>query len=298
MSNSDDHLSEKARSLLELTDEERIHALYEYRWIRYPRAKDILFRLEQLINRPRVQRMKNLLIVGDSNNGKSEILQRFQALYPGDDNPDSESITLPVMMVQAPPSPDEGRLYEGILQNLGAPIRSKDSPGRKFHQVATVLERTGTKMLILDELHNVLAGSSAAQQRFCNALRFIGNELRISIAAAGIDDAFNLLRSDDQLANRFDSMLLPRWANDDDYLRLLASFETVLPLRNVSNLNEEEIATKLLSMSEGLIGELSTILNEAAELAIRTKRERIDLDLLKKLRWQQPSNRKFKTPPQ
>lgn len=47
----------------------------------------------------------------------------------------------------------------------------------------------------------------------------------------------------------------------------------------------------------GLIGELSTILNEAAERAIRTKKEHIDLEILKKLGWQQPSHRKLKAPP-
>jgi len=292
-----DHLTEDARSLLELSDEARILELHGYRWIGYPRAKDILIRLDQLLNRPRVQRMRNLLIVGHTNNGKSEILKRFLTLHPANDNAAGENIIVPVMMVQAPPTPDEGRLYDEILNKLGAPFRRKDPPGQKLHQIATLFDRIKTRTFIIDDLHNVLAGNSAAQRKFCNVIRYIGNELQISIAAAGIDEAFNVLQSDDQLANRFDSVVLPKWKNDDDYLKLLGSFERVLPLRKRSDLAQDDIAMKLLSMSEGLIGELSTILNEAAELAIKEKKERIDLALLKKMRWQLPSNRKYKTPP-
>lgn len=297
MTNSTDHLSEKARSWLELRDEDRIRELYGYRWIGYPKAKEILTRLDQLLNRPRVPRMKNLLIVGDTNNGKSEILRRFQSLHPSNDNPEGENIILPVLMLQTPPTPDEGRLYDGILHKLGAPFNRKDAAGKKLHAVSTLFNQIDTRMLILDEIHHVLAGGSSKQRGFCNVIKYIGNELMISIGAAGIDEAFNVFQSDDQLANRFDSMVLPRWTYCDDYLSLLASFETVLPLRHASNLTDEDIATKLLSMSEGLLGELSTILNDATELAISTKKERIDLDLLKELRWQQPSHRKYKTPP-
>lgn len=297
MNNSEDHLSEKARLLLELSDEERIHELYKRRWIGYPRAKAILSRLEDLLNRPKVQRMRNLLIVGHTNNGKSEILNRFQNLHPRDDNPTGESIVLPVMIIQTPPTPDESRLYDEILHKLGAPFNRKEVPGKKLHEVATLFEQIKTRMLVLDELHNVLAGNHLAQRRFCNVIRYVGNELQISIVAAGTDEAFNVLQSDDQLSNRFDSVELPKWQNDEDYLSLLASFERVLPLRYPSHLVDDDLATKLLSMSEGLIGELSTVLNAASESAIRTKKERIDLDLLNGLSWQLASHRKFKSPP-
>jgi hypothetical protein len=45
-------------------------------------------------------------------------------------------------------------------------------------------------------------------------------------------------------------------------------------------------------MSEGLIGELVEILTRAAVLAVKTKKEKITIDLLDKIRWVPPSQRK------
>lgn len=288
-----DHLNERSKSYLALSDEERISKIHDEKWIRYTKAKEILARLEQLLKRPRVNRMKNLLLVGETNNGKTRILKRFQKLHPGDDNPEGDAIFLPVLLIQCPPVPDEGRFYNEILSKLHAPFNRRARPGDKLHEVKVTLEKIDAKMLILDEIHNVLAGTSAKQRLFLNVLKYLGNELKITIVAAGIDEAFNVLASDPQLANRFDSVVLPRWELNGDFISLLVSFERALPLREPSLLaKNEDIRLKLHSMSAGLIGELSDILKGAAELAIRTKKERIDLGILKKLKWQHPSERK------
>jgi hypothetical protein len=66
----------------------------------------------------------------------------------------------------------------------------------------------------------------------------------------------------------------------------------MLPLKKPSNLIGESLSIKLLSMSEGLIGELSSILGKAADFAIRSGAERIDLKILKEIRWVPPSERR------
>jgi hypothetical protein len=50
---------------------------------------------------------------------------------------------------------------------------------------------------------------------------------------------------------------------------------------------------KLLNMSEGLIGELSAILTEAAVKAIRSKKERIDTKILGDIDFIPPADRKW-----
>jgi hypothetical protein len=77
-------------------------------------------------------------------------------------------------------------------------------------------------------------------------------------------DAFNAIQIDPQLANRFEPALLPRWSMNEDYLRLLASFEPERP----SNLIDPVLATKILTLSGGTIGEISTLLTRAALKAI------------------------------
>jgi hypothetical protein len=92
-----------------------------------------------------------------------------------------------------------------------------------------LLRKVGVRMLVIDELHNVLAGNSVNRREFLNLLRFLGNELRIPLVGVGTRDAYLAIRSDDQLENRFEPMMLPVWEANDDCCSLLASFAASLP---------------------------------------------------------------------
>jgi hypothetical protein len=51
------------------------------------------------------------------------------------------------------------------------------------------LKRMEVKLLMLDEVHNLLAGSAKEQRILLNALRYISNELQLSLVCLGIGDA-------------------------------------------------------------------------------------------------------------
>jgi Bacterial TniB protein len=81
------HLDDAARSAIALPVDERIQKLRHPHWIAYPHARRIFDKLEDLLGYPRMHRMPNLLIVGETNNGKTVIVSRFQRLHKADDNP-------------------------------------------------------------------------------------------------------------------------------------------------------------------------------------------------------------------
>lgn len=54
---------------------------------------------------------------------------------------------------------------------------------------------------------------------------------------------------------------------------------------------QEPLATQLLAMTEGTIGELSILLKAAAISAVRSGIERIDAKVLAMVEWQPPSMR-------
>ena len=286
------HLNESTAKLLELSNAERIEKIRSPRWIGYPRAKNILAKLDDLLVYPRSHRMPNLLVVGDTNNGKTMLVQRFCAQHPAKDNPSGNGIQVPVLFVQAPPVPEEGRFYNAILELLFAPYKPNDRVDKKQSQVIKLLKYVGLRMLVIDEIHHIMAGNLNKQRTFLNVIKYLGNELQIPIVAVGTRDAFRALQTDPQLANRFEPALLARWDFDTDFLRLLASFERMLPLRAPSNLHETGLATKLFSMCEGYIGELSRLLTAASVQAIESGKEQIDEKLLNSLDWVSPSERK------
>ena len=286
------HLTDKAKAVLKLSDGERINYIRKPRWIGYSQANKVTDRLEDLLTYPTRHRMPNLLIVGDTNNGKTAIINRFYKRHPRDENRDGESIIVPVLIVEVRPVPDEASLYNAILKEINAPHRERGDIDQKRDQVIDISRSIHLQILILDEIHNMLAGNLSKQSGFRNGIRFLGNRLQIPIASVGTREAFQAIQTDEQLANRFDPVFLPRWDMDDEYIRLLLTFETVLPLWLPSNLAETSLALKILSMSEGLIGEISTILERAAIKAIKTGSESINTKLLESIDWIQPSKRK------
>jgi len=74
------------------------------------------------------------------------------------------------------------------------------------------------------------------------------------------------------MISRYTPFEIPRWRESEGLRRLLAAFERVLPLRKPSDLARREIVQFVLSASGGLAGEISTLLNNAAELSIRNRR--------------------------
>ena len=285
-------LSDTTSESIELSAEERIRRILQPHWIGYTQSKRILKRLEDLFGYPQVDRMPNLLIVGDTNNGKTMIVSRFQHQHPASDNPTGEHITVPVLLVQAPPIPDEGRFYANILEALAAPYKPRGSAGERQMQVIRLLRTIGTRMLIVDEIHHILAGPINRQRQFLNVLKYLGNELKIPLVGVGTIDAVRAIQTDPQLANRFEPIALRRWQMNRDWQMLLSSFERILPLRKPSQLAELSIATALLAWSEGTIGELASLLRTAAKAAIESGGECITEPLLRQIDWTPPSSRR------
>ena len=288
---NDDQLLPNARAALELRDQERILFMPQPHWIGYTRSKEILARLEALLRHPTTHRMPNLLIIGETNNGKTMLVRRFAKLHPIQENAEGQNTIVPVLLIQAPPVPDEGRFYNMLLEALHAPYRPNESVAKKHLQVTKILQSVQLRMLIIDEIHHLLAGSLAAQHRFLNVLKYLGNDLQIPIVGVGTVEAIRAVAADPQTKSRFEPVVLKRWELDRDFLSLLASFEKLIPLREASGLADQHLALKLLSMSEGTIGELNGLLAFGTERAIQIGRERIDVPLLRGLDWVPPSER-------
>ena len=112
------------------------------------------------------------------------------------------------------------------------------------------------------------------------------------LVALGTKEAWLALRLDDQLENRFQPFVLPRWADDFETGRLLASFEAVIPLREPSGLGLSALRKLIVERSEGLIGEMHQLLTSAAAHALMEGRERIEEGDLTGCFFQAPSLRR------
>lgn len=286
------HLTEGAREAAVLSNEERIAYIRGDRWFGYPRAQNALNRLEELLVWPRKQRMPNLLIVGPTNNGKSKIVEKFRRDHAVADSTESGHEYVPIVMVQVPSEPGTGRFYAMLLGSIGAPF-NPHAKVAELEQLALRLMRTvGARMLIIDELHNVLAGAANTRRGFLNLLRFLGNELQIPIVGLGTREAYLAIRSDDQLENRFEPMALPVWEEGEELRSLMASYAAAMPLRRPSQIATVNISKFILVKTGGTIGEMSRFLTAAAEEAVNTGEESINQRTLKSANYQSPMDRR------
>jgi len=285
------HLHPAAREIAPLPAGERLQYARADRWIGYTRATEALSQLEALSAWPSRQRMPNLLLTGPTNNGKSMIIEKFRRSHPPVSHPDREEI--PVLVVQMPSDPSVGRFYTALLAATGAPLRAGHPRLADLEQLALrVLRASGVRVLVIDELHNLLSGRGDRRREFLNLLRFLGNELRIPLVGVGTREAYLAIRSDDQLENRFAPFTLPRWEAGPEACSLLASFAASFPLRRPSPIATPEMAGYLLTRSEGTIGELARLLTDAAVAAIESGEEAISQRTLLMAGYAGPTERR------
>ncbi|MCX7117864.1 MAG: TniB family NTP-binding protein, partial [Legionellales bacterium] len=227
-----------------------------------------------------------------TNNGKSMIIEKFRRthltankdIYPVEEQP--------IVVMQMPSDPKIARFYSILLHVLDVRLRHRLRVSDLETMVLQVLKRLNVRILIIDEVHNLLAGTTAIQREFLNLLRFLGNQLKIPIVCVGTREAYFAIRSDDQLENRFEPFTLPLWKDDAEFASLLASITSTLPLRKPSILTAPEVTRFILDKCEGTIGEIITLLTKAAILAIESGEEMINKKILARIDYLSPSERR------
>ncbi|MCK9490711.1 MAG: TniB family NTP-binding protein [Sulfurimonas sp.] len=288
-----EHLNEDCKRLIHSNKEDKIQFMHESVWIEYPKTKEILRLLKQLMDRPKKPRMPNLLIIGESNIGKTSIVTEFEKLHQGytiEDENEMSVVIRPVLLALAPTKADEKSLYISILESFWTPFRTTDSLAKLRNQVYYLMRECNVKILVLDEMHHFLSGTPVQQRDVMNALKNIGTKLMIPIVGVGIKDAALILTSDPQLSSRFDLIKLSKWELDKNFRGLLKAFEKRLPLKNASNLDERDKATLLHSISQGNLGDLHRLLIECATFCIENNKEEITLDIIGKYKWLKPTS--------
>lgn len=292
MSNDYSHVHPELRTLVDGLEGDRIRAIRTPRWFSYPRAKEAIDKLEDLINYPRSSRMPNLFIYGMTNNGKTMLIEQFMRRYPAVDNPLAATAQIPLLNIQMPFAPDPRRFYRVILDQLFATYGVSDTTARLETQSLSMLADCGIRMLIIDELHNLLTARIDKQKVFLNLIRYIGNELKVPMIGVGLRSGITALQHDEQLENRFEPFHLPKWEDTDEYHQLLHSFMKLMPLKHDSELAFSDLAYDILALSEGTIGEITTIIRLSAIHAVKSGGEVLDQKAVENCGYIPPRRRK------
>jgi Bacterial TniB protein len=122
------------------------------------------------------------------------------------------------------------------------------------------LKQLKVRVIVIDEGHNLLAGSPREQRVILQLFRHLSNELKASLVFLGIADAREAIAGDTQLSRRLDQMALPRWKADDEFQSLVIAILRSLPLRRPSALSAHSLRT-LARATDGITAKVFGMLS-------------------------------------
>jgi Cdc6-like AAA superfamily ATPase len=222
--------------------------------------------------------MPCLLIYGDSGMGKTMAIEKFMRMHPPSYDHKAGLTKSPVVTVNMPSSPKERRFFARLLESLHAPFSPSEGLIALETLAMRVLRRVEPKMLIIDEAHDLLAGSYREQRCALNLLKGLANDLKIPVVAVGTEDARHAIQTDPQVASRFDPLHLARWKESDAFRNFVAAFGKLLPLRKASGFGQRDMVRLLLDRSEGITGRATRLISRAAAEAILDGSELVTIE--------------------
>jgi hypothetical protein len=158
--------------------------------------------------------MPSLLIFGDPGMGKTKIIEKFLREHPSVYDDKTGMTRSPVAATQMPPIPSEREFYEGLIVSLGSIMPHGVPVNHLRHRFRVLARQMDVRMLIIDEINTMLAGTFREQRVFLNSIRLLANDLKLPLVCVGKQEAKRALMTDQQLADRFAASELPPWRDD------------------------------------------------------------------------------------
>lgn len=276
-----DHLDERVRPYATASDAQRIAIISKDWWINYPPGDELVALLFDLIDLPQRRRPPSVAVHAPPNAGKSTIIARFLALY-GARVARGEADPGGVLLLEAPPTVDEKRLYLELLKAVGAPA-PETTTARLRTMVINQLRQRRTRLLIIDELQHALGQRPAAQQVVLNTLKTLSNELSLSIAGFGSTETRALVYSDAHIAQRFEVIGLPAWDKTHSWVvDVVRQRIALFPLRRPTVV-DRSFMNLLLDLCTPVGGRMLGMLERCARAAVLDGSEQLSISLLEKV---------------
>jgi len=271
---------------------EIFHRIFSPFWVDYPVGKTVLKRFRQIYMQPKTHRPQCCLLIGEPAAGKTTLAKHFLRTINPVDKPNDEAKSMPVVYVQSPPKADSAALYTQILRNVGAPFQPSWQIPRKQDQVLQILTRLGTRMLIVDELHAMLAGHLSDRSVYMNVLKFLSNELQIPLIGIGTKDVNRAIQTDQQFGNRFEPITLEPFKVGKTYVRFMVQVCKHAEFHDIDIIQDETFVRRVHTMTKGSVGETWKLICRLIYFVETEGTGKLTMDMLDKIDWTMPTLRR------
>jgi hypothetical protein len=230
--------------------------LWTDRWVGYPRADRILTRLEDFLTLPPRIRMPNMLIHGASGVGKSMVLAKF--LRDHQVRPDERRQAGDIVAFQMPPMPSLRSFFAQMLRSLECTVIIGSRLSELEQDALQQLEADRPRLIAIDEIHHLLACTPREQR----------------------DEALHVMRTDPQIASRFERFELPPWEPSEELRSFIAGFIEQLGLKSDRIVTDQIAVEYLLDLTSGITGRMVEVLRLSSRRALHLKTRTLSLEHL------------------
>ena len=266
-----------APSTLRLLDKplaERFLYVLEPFSIKYPAFKQVESQAKWMIREPIPKRARGRITYGPRGSGKTTLLESiYNDYYVGGRNFKAVKASLEGVR-------GTRDVYGRILTALKSPVSMSSTVGDREMIVTKILEEAGTRLLLLDELQDILHATKVEQQRSLSAIKYLMNKLHLHVLAFGTEEAKDALMSDPHLQARFSAIALPGWQANTTLADFLSTYERYLPFPRPSALWRSECLEYLAVIGKGSISSIIERIQNAALHALLADEPSISLPRL------------------
>ena len=262
-----------------MTAEDNFDFLDRVFWVDYQVASYLMENFVSLLWKPKRAEMPNIFLIGEKSCGKSALIERFFNLH-GTPFVDSKADgNRPIILAKFPNKITEKELYISLLESFYIPY---DENGRTIslrNQAIHLMGEFKVKMLVIDDMQNLLNGTAKTKRIIMNAIKTFCDELQIPFIGVGDTECIKLLDyTDIKYQSRFNMVKLPQLEFDTEFQHFLSRADKALPLNESSHLSELEVAQYIHRLTDGSVGKICQMLKDCAKQSIENGIDRITTD--------------------
>ncbi|MFT6349012.1 MAG: energy-coupling factor transporter ATP-binding protein EcfA2, partial [Psychromonas sp.] len=259
-----------------------------------PYMEEIIEDIDEAI---RIAQVKNftkqptcILVTGNSGAGKTTLREYYEGKYPRKSvpTPNGEKDIVPIFGTTLQDDKNPKAAPGHMLRDLGDFLQGKGGTrselGDRFIFKVNAAE---VQAIFVDEFQNAIeSDSDRIVSNTANWVKSIVNLTKRPVVLFGMPWSKVVIDSSTELINRFEIIHhLEEYDRDnfDDWLKFLEEVNNQLPFEKSSNLNEPELALRLLAASKGNLSKLMKgIIKPAARIAYKQGASSISVEHLLK----------------
>jgi Cdc6-like AAA superfamily ATPase len=259
---------------------EPITSAVRHTFIRLPQVARIMDRAEQLIETNwDGSEPDPLVVLGETGVGKSTLLLHLLRKYPRIEHETFSEI--PVLYVEVPARSTIPRLCGEMQKAIGLPFQISGDDGESA--LITLIKECKIKLVVLDEMnHLVERGKSRTHYNVGDWVKQISHKAGASFLLAGTPRSASLLKTNEQLGDRFAEVVQLRPLKDGQLVGALKVFQTHLEGVDSVDFTSGAMVKALGFATGGRLRAIRRLLIRAIEIGFRAPTPRVDVEALSK----------------